>query len=79
VVDAADLSALVNGFDYNLSGWSYGDFNQDGVINADDFSLFLYGLAEYNDGTPIYVPEPAAVSLLAVAGIGIIARRRRVK
>jgi fibronectin-binding autotransporter adhesin len=39
VVDAADYTAIDNGFNMGLSGWSNGDFNYDGVVNGDDYTL----------------------------------------
>jgi len=38
-VTAADYIQIDNGFQNGLSGWYNGDFNYDGVINGDDYTL----------------------------------------
>ena len=40
-VTGADLDILNNGQQNHLTGWYNGDFNYDGVINADDYALSL--------------------------------------
>lgn len=74
-VDSTDLTALMNGEANHLTGWVNGDFNQDGVINADDWALFDYGVALSNQAAAS-VPEPAAVSIMLIAGT-LIGRRRK--
>jgi fibronectin-binding autotransporter adhesin len=80
-------------FSQNLGqngGWDQGDFNYDGTVNAEDFSPFSHnlgqtatlasqaGVLQSADGiTLANVPEPASIGLLTLAGIGILARRRR--
>ena len=53
VVTVADL--------HNISAtgtdWATGDFNYDGIVNADDYALFSLGLAEQT-GTLSPAPEP---------------------
>jgi hypothetical protein len=39
LVNGSDYTAIDNGFNAGLSGWSNGDFNYDGVINGDDYAL----------------------------------------
>jgi hypothetical protein len=38
-VTAADYLQIDNGFQNGLTGWNNGDFNYDGVINGDDYTL----------------------------------------
>ncbi|HEY1684655.1 MAG TPA: autotransporter-associated beta strand repeat-containing protein [Tepidisphaeraceae bacterium] len=74
-VDSGDLTAMNSG---NGSSWSQGDLNYDGVKNADDWSLFMYGAASQNGSISAGVPEPttAALALLPLLG-GLASRRRR--
>jgi hypothetical protein len=65
IVNNTDLQILQNGETKDLTGWSNGDFNEDGVINADDFALYAKGLAEYNAGLAS-VPEPAEIAVLSL-------------
>lgn len=78
-VDSADYETLLNSFSTHkvLGGWASGDFNGDGVVNGDDWALFELGLAAYNSGQPITVPEPASLGLFLAAGLGLVTRRRR--
>ena len=70
---------------YNKSGvWATGDFNYDGVVNADDL---IKVLANYNTSLPapafvpnVAVPEPSTIIFLGVGAIALIAygwRRQR--
>ena len=63
-VTAADLPSISP----TGTTWATGDFNYDGVVNADDYALFQLGAAESN-GTNILttLPEPAFAALLIVA------------
>jgi autotransporter-associated beta strand protein len=73
-------------------GWHNGDFNYDGKINIDDYGIIdgnigaqgapiptaaqsLAGIAQI-DGVSA-VPEPASLGLIALAGAGLLRRRRR--
>jgi hypothetical protein len=77
VVNSADYNALMTGFADGLSGWANGDFNGDGVVNADDWALFQYGLAAYQSGSSVTVPEPAIGGMISLSVLGFLARRRR--
>ena len=73
-----DFSLL--GANYNQAGgWSKGDFNYDGTVGLGDFSLLA---ANYNQTAPASlarpgaVPEPATLSLIGVAALGLVRRRR---
>jgi len=65
------------------SGWFYGDYNYDGVLNADDQAEFDYPWVRYRTSPPIQVqitdpiPEPSALALLAAALAALALRRFR--
>ncbi|QDU71468.1 hypothetical protein [Mucisphaera calidilacus] len=67
-VDLLDLSSLASNFN-NAAGWEGGSFNGDGVVDLLDLSILANGFGSSNA-----VPEPAGLSLLALAAI---AGRRR--
>lgn len=58
--------------------WANGDFNYDGVVNADDYGLAMLGAAE-SAGRNINVvaPEPAVLSAIVLPAIFAGRRRRR--
>ncbi|HEY1684484.1 MAG TPA: autotransporter-associated beta strand repeat-containing protein [Tepidisphaeraceae bacterium] len=74
-----DLSGTVDSTDlYNMNhsiGWN--DFNYDGKVNADDWSLFMLGAA-YRKPPTVSVPEPGiALAMAGVGAFGMSLRRRR--
>jgi fibronectin-binding autotransporter adhesin len=76
-----NLDGSVNGADLtnmtNHVGWN--DFNYDGVVNADDWALFMLGAA-YGTPPAVSVPEPSVALAMAGAGVlGMSVRRRRCK
>jgi hypothetical protein len=80
-VGDANLDGRVDGLDYarlapGAGDWDHGDFNYDGLVNADDFSLFSLGAAL--QGAPlVQVPEPSSVHAAVAAVALLICRRRR--
>lgn len=88
----ANLDGTTDGADYTLwadhylmSGatWFDGDFNGDGLVDGSDYTLWADhykmtrpGGAEVLGGGEAPVPEPAAVSLLALGALFLRGRRR---
>lgn len=83
VVDAADLSRALQGFNGGGTGWNFGDVNYDGAI--DFFDLGRIQAALRGQGSPLgdsgsvgggaAIPEPAGLGLLALA-MPMLRRRR---
>jgi fibronectin-binding autotransporter adhesin len=95
-VTAADYIQIDAGFASQsganpLTGWFNGDFNYDGKINGDDYTLIdnafnTQGSVSFTEvsagpaeqiATVSSVPEPGSVSLLAIGAAGLLRRRRR--
>lgn len=77
VIDALDYQLLVTGDRNHLTGWYNGDFNEDGRIDGDDFALFNLADALYgHPGNNSSVPEPAALVVPLLIGLGIVRRRK---
>jgi hypothetical protein len=74
VVNAADLQNMAPVGTINAT-WSEGDFNYDGIVNADDYGLYMLGAA-YQTSVFILVPEPD-FALAAVTPFALLAFRRR--
>ncbi|HEY1685808.1 MAG TPA: dockerin type I repeat-containing protein [Tepidisphaeraceae bacterium] len=76
-VDNTDLQTLVKNSGKSVSGgYADGDLNGDGIVNSDDFGLFFYGLAEFNDPL-LPAPEPAASLILGASILAVSLRRNR--
>ena len=76
-VNLDDFTALAAGFGSGTS-WFQGDSNYDGLVNLDDFTALAanFGSSAPGDAPRSSVPEPTALSLLAVATMGLARRRR---
>ena len=73
LVDGTDLSILAANFGA-AAGYDGGDTNGDNTIDGTDLSILssTFGFAQ-----TAAIPEPIAVSLLGVGGLGLLRRRRR--
>jgi hypothetical protein len=91
-VNGLDFNALATNYGQGAKTWADGDFNysSDGTIDSNDFALLAanYGKsvatsgADIPDAAPValgaLVPEPTSLSLIALASIPMIRRRRRI-
>jgi hypothetical protein len=70
VVDLLDLNKLTANYN-GSAGWVDGDANGDGMVDLLDLNKLT---ANYN--ATVVVPEPATMSLMALAGVALLRRRR---
>lgn len=77
-VNIGDFSVLGARFNTAATRWSEADFNFDGSTTIGDFSLLAanFNLVAPGDGMRAAVPEPTAVSLLALGAVALMRRRR---
>lgn len=79
-LDGTVTYAEINAITPMSSGgtWATGDFNYDGKVNADDFSLAFLGVEEANGRSITAVaPEPAGALVALPVIAGLMSRRRR--
>lgn len=81
-VDAGDYTLWADNFGPG-TGWASGDLNGNAETEAGDYTLWAdnFGTGP-NDApglSPVAVPEPATMMLLAVGGFAAVVRRRRRK
>jgi len=80
-IDADDFAAIDRGGARHLTGWSNGDFNDDGTVNAADYTIIYNSFVTQNGYAPSFmpsfaVPEPS-LAMLALPALAVLARRRR--
>jgi hypothetical protein len=79
-VDATDFGILQTNYGHAVTGgYADADFNDDSIVNADDFAIYQLGLAEYNASNHNLVPEPASIAMLAAIPCLAARKRRRHK
>ncbi len=89
-VNAEDFTPFSHNLGKSGTVWDQGDFNYDGTVNAEDFTSFSHnlgqtatlatigGVLQSADGLSLAnVPEPMSGGMIALAGLGILRRRRR--
>ncbi|MEM7681946.1 MAG: alpha-amylase family glycosyl hydrolase [Planctomycetota bacterium] len=75
VVDLLDFDTMAESFgDPATTGPLSGDFNGDGVVDLLDFDLLAFG---FGTTSPVVIPEPASLALLAFTGPLLVRGRRR--
>lgn len=74
-VSLVDLNRLGAGFNQSL-GWGFGDFNGDGITSLLDLNTIGSNFGFDRDAAPgSVIPEPSAISLVVIGGLGLVRRR----
>ena len=73
MVNATDLALLQSAFG-SIGGWACGNFNVDGLVNSTDLAILQEAFGSCAGGVP--VPEPIALGLLVLGGLGMLKRNR---
>ncbi len=81
-----DLSGAVDGADYvalkrhmglvSAAVRADGDLNRDGDVDWNDLQLLTANFGRTSADSPVAIPEPATLSLLALGGLAMLRRRR---
>ena len=78
-VDAQDLNSLGVNWQQPVALWSAGDFSANGTVAAEDLNaLGIHWQESIAAAGASAVPEPSTLSLLCIAMMGCLRRRRRV-